>query len=81
MSDRQESFNVLGTGEVPSGGETRRGIHRKSFLFGPYKIVAIVTEDGKLVGIAEVQVSKEFLSLEQRIASSGSYDVADLYEP
>ncbi len=47
---------------------------------GPYRIIVRVTEDGRFVDIDELQIDKDFLSPEQRLASSGYFDVAEFYE-
>ena len=47
--------------------------------YGQYEIVICLTQDDRFVGIAEVRVSRDFLTPSQRVASSGYLDVEEYY--
>jgi hypothetical protein len=48
--------------------------------FDRFTIKVRVAADGQFLEVAEVAVSKDFRSLQQKRASHGHHDVSDLYE-
>lgn len=62
------------------------GSHAKSddykiivYPFDRYQIKIKVTPSNEFIGIVEVGINKDFLSHEQKIASSGGHDVDEFY--
>jgi hypothetical protein len=51
-----------------------------SFPFGKYEIKVKVASNNEFVGIVEVSVNKDFISLEQKIGLEGSHDVDKFYK-
>ena len=47
--------------------------------YGKYEVVVCLTADNRFVGIAELRVSRDFLTPEQRVSSSGYHDVEEFY--
>jgi hypothetical protein len=72
--------NTPDTGGFISAPNEPDRTHMKVYFFGPFRITVRVTEDDKLLDIVEVQINKDFLSVKQKIDTSASYDVSDLYE-
>jgi hypothetical protein len=44
-----------------------------------YEIVLWLSEDDRFLGVAELRIKKDFLSLEQRVANTGVFDVDEFY--
>lgn len=75
-----EEFSGVTKGSTASVTSTYPATSRQVVVpFGSYDVVIRVTEDGRLLGIDEIRVRKDFLSHEQRIASSGCFDVDEFY--
>ncbi len=56
-------------------------ISRKVRLaLGEYEVQLEVSQDGGLLGVTEVSVSRDFRSQRQRIDARGFHDVLDIYE-
>ena len=47
---------------------------------GHCEVIVCLTEDGRFLGVSEVRVNRDFLSPEQRVASSGNLDVDKVYQ-
>jgi uncharacterized protein (DUF1786 family) len=47
--------------------------------YGNCEIVVCLTQDNRFVGISELRINKDFLTPEQRVASSGCLDVEEFY--
>jgi hypothetical protein len=73
-------MNGRGTGTFISVPDEVHRTYTKVYFFGPFRITARLTEDDKLLDIVEVQINKDFRSMKQKIDTSASYDVSDLYE-
>lgn len=47
---------------------------------GDVEIVVVLGPDGRFLGISEVRVRRNFLTVQQKIAASGFHDVDHLYK-
>ncbi len=70
-----EYLRTLGTGGLIFG----QNIEYITVSFGKYVVKVRVNEKNEFLGIEEIGVDKEFLSLEQRNASLGSSNVDQFY--
>lgn len=48
--------------------------------YGRFEIEVCLTDDDRFVGISGLKINQSFLSREQRIATSGYFDVDEYYE-
>ena len=48
--------------------------------YGTYEVVIILDQDNRFLGIQEIRITKDFLSLEQSLAHRDAFDVEDFYE-
>ncbi len=69
--------NDTDPGTVPGSPKPARMV---SVAFENYNVVVILGPAEEFLGIAEISLRKSFLSEEQEVATSGSYDVSDLYQ-
>lgn len=49
------------------------------YPFGRYQIKVALGPNNEFRGIVEIRVARDFLSVEQRIASTGNIDVEEFY--
>lgn len=48
--------------------------------YGRFEIELCLTEDGRFVRVTEVRVKKDFRTIDQRLANTGSFDVEQFYQ-
>jgi len=48
--------------------------------FGTYEVVVKLGQNDKFLGIKEIRITRDFLTLDQTLAHRGSFEIEDLYE-
>lgn len=66
-------LTIRGTGAGLASQNT--ATHLIVCQFNQYEVVLAVTDDNRVVGVAEVREKKDFRSVQQKIASAGHFDV------
>ena len=55
-------------------------VRTKVVPFGAYEIVVMLGHDDKFLGVKEIRVARDFMTLDQMIMHRESFCVEDLYE-
>ena len=64
------------TGEMQTSTQVVRTV---TYPIGPFELLVQLGEGDKFLGISEVRIQKDFLTLSQRVGNIQYHDVEDLY--